>query len=149
MIEGRHGDHRWHIHFVASYYELSPAEVELLWHGGMAPRDEDGELGKPVLLDRQGFRRLAEYLHKEGKPLGKRAYSCSRTLDTKIDAPQRWRSDSGDITPPRRAVCVSYVRDAEPEQWSGNWGSYKKLSWIMPDGSPSCLRALERMGYKL
>lgn len=150
VIEGLHGDHRLHIHFVADYYELSPAEVSLLWQGGLLPEAdaETGECGKPVLLDKQGFRRLAEYLHKEAKPLGKRAYSCSRSLDAKITPPRRWRADCGDIAPPRRAVCVTYVKGKEPESWSSPWGSYKKLSWIVPDGSPSCLRALARMGYK-
>lgn len=150
VIEGRHGDHRWHIHFVADYYELCPAEVVLLWQGGLSPETgkETGECGTPVLLDKRGFRRLAEYFHKEARPLGKRAYSCSRSLDAKIKPPRRWRADCGDITPPRRAVCVSYVRGKQPEAWSNPWGSYKKLSWIVPDGSPSCLRALARMGYK-
>ncbi len=146
VIEGKHGDRRWHIHLVADYYELSPAEVELLWQGGISPRDEDGEIGKPVLLDGSGFRRLAEYLHKEAKPLGKRAFSCSRSLDAKLTPPRRWEAASGAIRPARRAVCVSYIRDREPEQWSNGWGEWRKLSWLVPDGSPSCLRALERMG---
>ena len=59
VIEGLHGDHRYHVHFVCDYYELSPVEIRRLWKYGMV-RDEE-----PVLLDKQGFRRLAVYFHKE------------------------------------------------------------------------------------
>lgn len=148
VIEGLHGDHRWHIHFICDYYDLAPEEVACLWHGGLLPGAELGKCGAPVLMDKRGFRRLAEYLHKEAKPLGKRAYSCSRSLDSKITPPRRWRANCGDIVPPRRAVCVSYVQGKHPEAWSNPWGSYSKLSWLVPDGSPACFRALARMGYK-
>ena len=33
-IEGRHGDHRYHIHLVLRDSQFSPAEVRYLWRGG-------------------------------------------------------------------------------------------------------------------
>ena len=57
-VEGLHGDHRYHIHFVCDGRELAPAEVRYLWQGGEV-HDE------PVLLGKGGYRRLAEYLTKE------------------------------------------------------------------------------------
>ena len=147
VIEGRHGERRYHVHFVCDYYELSPAEVCRLWRFGFPDDDAAGFVGAPVLLDAKGFRRLAEYLNKEAKPVGKRKFSCSRSLDRKLEPPRKWRAPSGTIRPHRRAVCVSYVRGREPERWDNGWGQYRKLSWIVPDGSPSCLRALERMGF--
>lgn len=149
VIEGKHGDHRWHIHFIADYDELSPAEVCVLWRFGFPTEDDESYIGAPVLLDQKGFRRLAEYLDKEARPVGKRKYTCSRSLDRKIGEPARWEADSGSIRPGKRAVCVSYIRGTEPEQWDNGWGKYRKLSWLVPDGSPDCLRALRRMGLEV
>ena len=57
-IEGKHGEHRWHVHQVLSDLDFSPAEVRYLWRQG----DVDDE---PVLRKEGGYRRLAEYLNKE------------------------------------------------------------------------------------
>lgn len=149
VIEGKHGDHRWHVHFVADYYELSPAEVCSLWRFGFPDDDDQSFVGALVLLDQKGFRRLAEYLDKEARPVGKRKFSCSRSLDRKIAEPCRWEASSGTIRPSKSAVCVSYIHGTEPEQWDNGWGKYRKLSWLVPDNSLACQRALQRMGLKV
>ncbi len=146
VIEGKHGDHRYHVHFVADYYELSPAEVCKLWRYGFPDEGDESFVGSPVLLDAKGFRRLAEYLDKEARPVGKRTFSCSRSLDAKLAEPQRWEAASGTIRPPKKAVCVSYIHNTTPQQWSNGWGEWRKLSWLVPEESPGCLRALHRMG---
>jgi hypothetical protein len=146
VIEGLHGDHRYHVHFVCDYYELPPVEVVRLWKFGFPDEDDESYVGAPVLLDHKGFFRLADYLNKEAKPVGKRKFTCSRSLDAKIAQPCKWTSDSGMIKPGKKAVCISYVRDREPEKFDNGWGKYNKLSWLVPDGSEGCLRALRRMG---
>lgn len=101
-IEGKHGDHRWHIHMVLRYGDFSPAEVRYLWRQGLV----DDE---PVLLKSGGYRRLAEYLNKERTdgvyiPIGRHPWSCSRSLAAKLPPPERWRDESGVIEIPGDAV---------------------------------------------
>ena len=57
-IEGKHGDHRLHVHLVLRDEDFSPAEVRHLWTAG----EVDDE---PVLLKEGGYRRLAKYFNKE------------------------------------------------------------------------------------
>ena len=57
-IEGKHGDHRLHVHLVLRDEDFSPAEVRHLWTAGKV----DDE---PVLLREGGYRRLAQYFNKE------------------------------------------------------------------------------------
>ena len=52
-IEGKHGDHRLHVHLVLRDEDFSPAEVRHLWTAG---RVDD----EPVLLREGGYRRLAQ-----------------------------------------------------------------------------------------
>lgn len=97
-IEGRHGDHRYHIHLVLRNTEFSPAEIRFLWKYGLV----DDE---PVLMKTGGFRRLAEYFNKERSdgfiiPVGRHPWSCSRSLLQKLPAPERWKDSSGVIEIP-------------------------------------------------
>lgn len=128
-IEGLHGAHRWHVHFITDYYELSPAEIRYLWKQGFV----DSE---PVLLDKGGYRRLAEYLNKERTdgvliPIGRRPWSPSLTLCAKLPPPVKWKDESGVIEIPDNAVwsrrgCVD-----------NDYGSYYYASWIEPERSAS------------
>lgn len=145
VLEGLHGDHRYHIHFICDYNALSPAEVSHLWRGG------DIVDASPVLLNKEGFRRLAVYFHKERRdgyviPVGKQPFTCSRTLSAKLEPPQRWRSEDGAIEPPEDAICFS-TPTHRPEPFDNGWGAFYKLSWLEPDGSPECRAAMRRMGY--
>mgnify|MGYP000020946228 CR=1 FL=1 len=80
-IEGLHGAHRYHIHLVADYRQLSPAEVRFLW--------QCGEVTDWPVFKRHGkalgYRYLARYLTKERSdgiiiPVGRHPWSCSRSL---------------------------------------------------------------------
>ena len=123
-IEGLHGNRRYHVHFIADYNELSPAEVSFLWKSGMV----DSE---PVLIRSGGYRRMAEYLNKERTdgfiiPIGRHPWSCSRTLSDKLPPPQKWRDTSGVIDVPDDAV---WVRRGSTEN---DFGAYYYASWILP-----------------
>lgn len=131
-IEGLHGDHRYHIHFVCDYFEISPAEMALLWRTGMV----DDE---PVLLKKGGYRRLAEYLTKERTdgvviPIGRHPWSCSRSLNAKLAPPERWTDESGVIDVPGDALW------ARRGGTSNDFGAYYYGSWIEPDASRACAR---------
>ena len=76
-IEGLHGAHRYHIHLVADYRQLSPAEVRFLW--------QCGEVTDWPVFKRNGktlgYRYLARYLTKERSdgiiiPVGRHPWSC-------------------------------------------------------------------------
>lgn len=145
IIEGLHGDHRYHIHLIADYYDLSPVEVRQLWKYGTV--FDKG----PVLKDKQGFRRLALYFHKERVdgvviPLGKHQWSCARSLDALVPPPDKWRDECGTVTLPPGAICPAPATGV-PQVFSNGWGSFAKLSWLEPDGTPECKRAMRRMGY--
>jgi len=103
-IEGRHGDHRWHVHMVLRDAEVPEEDVRRLWRQGFVDR-------APVLRRSGGFRRLAEYLCKERSdgvriPVGRHPWSCSRGLSRRLPPPERWRSRDGTIPIPEDAVCV-------------------------------------------
>lgn len=122
-IEGRHGDHRYHIHLVLRNTEFSPAEIRFLWKYGLV----DDE---PVLMKTGGFRRLAEYFNKERSdgfiiPVGRHPWSCSRSLLQKLPAPERWKDSSGVIEIPNE---ISWsVRGNR----TNDFGSYYYGSYIL------------------
>ena len=125
-IEGKHGDHRLHVHLVLRDEDFSPAEVRHLWTAG----EVDDE---PVLLKEGGYRRLAKYFNKERPdgfviPLGKHPWSCSRGLKSQIPEPERWRDDSGLIYVPDD---VLWCRKGAHEN---DFGAYYYASYILPDG---------------
>ena len=125
-IEGKHGDHRLHVHLVLRDEDFSPAEVRHLWTAG----DVDDE---PVLMREGGYRRLAKYFNKERPdgfviPLGKHPWSCSRGLKAQIPEPERWRDDSGLIEVPDNVI---WCRKGAHEN---DFGAYYYASYILPDG---------------
>ena len=123
-IEGKHGDHRYHIHVVLRDDDFSPAEVRHLWKGG----EVDDE---PVLRKEGGYRRLAEYFNKEGPdgiiiPIGRHPWSCSRSLSRKLPEAERWRDDSGVIEIPDNIVW------ARRGNIVNDFGAYYYGSYILP-----------------
>ncbi len=104
LIEGRHGDHRYHIHLVVRDSDFSPAEVRWLWKLG-------GVDDEPLLLHpRDSFRRTAKYFNKEATdgitiPISARTWVCSRSLIEKLPPPEKWRDSSGEIPIPKDARC--------------------------------------------
>lgn len=101
LIEGKHGDHRYHIHAVFNDNDLPPAVVRHLWKCG----NVDDE---PVLRGKyDSYRRLAKYFNKESSdgiviPVGARPWVCSRSLSAKLPPAERWMDVSGVITIPDR-----------------------------------------------
>lgn len=126
-IEGKHGDHRLHVHLVLRDQDFSPAEVRYLWRGG----EVDDE---PVLRKEGGYRRLAKYLNKERPdgfviPLGKHPWSCSRGLKAQMPPAERWRDASGVIYVPDNVI---WTRRGEH---SNDFGAYYYASYILPRGN--------------
>lgn len=145
IIEGLHGDHRWHIHFICDYYTLGPVEIQRLWKYG------DVTDASPVLQDKEGFWRLAFYFNKERRggviPVGKQPFTCSRSVNAKLRPPEKWKSDSNLIEPPANAICFSTPDHLPSIPYDNGWGKFYHLSWLEPDGSPGCRAAMRRMGY--
>lgn len=126
-IEGKHGDHRYHIHLVLRDSQFSPAEVRYLWRGG----DVDDE---PVLRKEGGYRRLAEYFNKERPdgfviPIGKHPWSCSMELSRSLPPPERWTDTSGVIEIPDEVIW------ARRGQRENDFGAYYYGSYILPKES--------------
>jgi len=99
LIEGKHGDHRYHIHAVFDYKQLPPAVMRYLWKYGEI--DEE-----PVLRGKyDSFRRLAKYFNKEATdgiviPIGARPWVCSQSVTSRLPEPEVWRDESGVIEIP-------------------------------------------------
>ena len=104
LIEGRHGDHRYHVHLVLRYSDFSPAEVRHLWQFGENVEDA------PLLLGpKDTYRRTARYFNKEATdgitiPISARTWVCSRSLLQKLPPVERWRDVSGEIPIPEGVV---------------------------------------------
>ena len=152
VIEGQHGDGRFHIHFVCDYFSLCPEEITHLWKYGLVPEDDEERIGRPVLMDKQGFFRLARYLTKERRdgviiPLGKHEFSCSKSLNAKIEPPKLWTADALRFSPPRGAICLQPEKGVRMEPRVTEYGLYWRREWLVPDWSPACKKAMLRMGY--
>lgn len=97
LIEGKHGDHRFHIHLVLRDSDFSPAEVRHLWKFGENVDDE------PLLLGPyDSYRRTAKYFNKEATdgitiPISARTWVASKTLNAKLPPLELWRDTSGTI----------------------------------------------------
>lgn len=100
LIEGRHGDHRYHIHLVLRDGDFAPAVVRHLWRFGTDVDDE------PLLLGPYDtYRRTAKYFNKEATdgvtiPIGSRTWVASRALTAKLPPAEVFRSASGIIQIP-------------------------------------------------
>ena len=123
LIEGRHGDHRYHIHLVLRNSDFSPAEIRYLWKYG----EVDDE---PLLLGPYDtYRRTAKYWNKEASdgitvPVGARTWVASRNLNAKLPPLEMWRSTSGEIEPPQN------VRVQGGNQTANEFGVYLYKWWI-------------------
>lgn len=146
VIEGKHGDRRWHLHFVCDYDELTQPELQHVWRYGTV-EDE-----VPVLKDKSGFFRLARYLTKESRdgwiiPIGAQEFTCSRALSAKVPPAECWRADRRRLYVPRDAICLRRGRGDDDEPFENGHGLYWRTEFLVPDWSPSCRRAMIRMGY--
>lgn len=125
VIEGRHGDHRYHIHLVLRDEDFSPAEVRFLWPGGHV----DDE---PLLLHPgDSFRRTARYFCKERTdgivlPIGARTWVASRSLYRQLPPPERTEGKSGTIRVPAGARWRAENTVRNP------FGEYRYAAYIRP-----------------
>ena len=128
-IEGKHGDHRYHVHILLRKRDVPDSLVTLCWPGGGVKE------GAPVLLPgkpRDGFYRLARYFTKEARdgmslPLGSRLWVASRSLRDQLPPPERGKADSGEIIVPEGATGVL------PYSVTVEGGQYHYASWIEPE----------------
>lgn len=125
-VEGLHGAHRYHIHFVTDYYQLSPAEVRLLWSCGEATDWPVFKRHGKVC----GYRYLARYLTKERSdgiiiPVGRHPWSCSRSLRAKLPPPEIWLDESDEIAIPERTLLPPRINSR-----TTSVGSYNCASWL-------------------
>lgn len=106
LIEGRHGDHRYHIHLVLRDSDFVPSVVRYLWRFG---KDVDDE---PLLRGPYDtYRRMAKYFNKEQTdgitiPIGSRTWVASKTLNAKLPPTEYFRAETGNIEIPK-AIRVS------------------------------------------
>lgn len=122
-IEGKHGDHRYHVHMVLRDRDFPPAVVQYLWKCG----EVDDE---PVLRKEGGYRRLAEYFNKESSdgfiiPIGRHPWSCSRSISQQLPEPDRWQEDSCVICIPDEVIW------ARRGDRSNDFGSHYYGSYIL------------------
>lgn len=125
-IEGKHGDHRYHLHLVLRDSDFSPAEVRHLWQRGWV--DDEPVLRGP----NDSYRRLARYLLKESTdgitiPIGKRVCRWSQSLNHKLPKPESFRAKSGVIRIPRD-VTSRGIYETQNE-----FGAYRYAWYIKPE----------------
>lgn len=123
VIEGKHGDHRYHIHLVLRGQDFTSAEVRYLWPGGHVDH-------APLLLERQDdFRRTAKYFTKEKtdgltRPIGSRTWVASRGLYQQLPPMEKSATKSGQIRIP------SNCRRLRQESKSNPFGQYNYASYL-------------------
>ena len=124
LIEGRHGDHRYHIHLVLRDSDFSPAEVRHLWRFGSNVDDQ------PLLRNpHDSYRRTAKYFNKEATdgiviPIGGRTWVCSRSLVRQLPPVELWRDGSGTIPVPEDAKRRGFYQTAN------EFGEYRYAWYI-------------------
>ncbi|MBQ9647039.1 MAG: hypothetical protein IJV43_01590 [Oscillospiraceae bacterium] len=147
-IEGLHGNHRYHVHFVCNADDLPPAAIVPsesgdwlgLWRCGIVDMEPvlltrrylHPDTGEPVVVSDGAYRRLAKYFNKEREdgfwiPLGRHPWSASRCLTARLPAPELWTSDSGVIEVPDNVI---YARRGHHEN---DFGSYYYASYVISD----------------
>lgn len=104
-IEGKHGDHRYHIHLVARDSDFSPTTIRALWRFGNQVDN------RPLLINRADtYRRTAIYMSKEATdgvtiPISARTWVVSASLRNKLPPTEYFRSTSGRIHIPKDVRC--------------------------------------------
>ena len=127
LIEGRHGDHRYHIHAVLRESQFPPAVVRYLWPFG--PNVDD----QPLLKGKKdSYSRLAEYMNKEKSdgvvlPLDKKLWVVSQSLRKQLPPLEKWRSDNGVIEIPPGAIVLQ-----EQPLYRNRFGCYTYAKWFVP-----------------
>lgn len=103
LVEGRHGDHRYHMHLVVRTSDFTDQQIASLWMFGRVLHPE------PLLHSpRDTYRRTARYFNKEASdgdviPNSKRQWVASASINRKLPPTEYFVSDSGWITIPESA----------------------------------------------
>ena len=122
-IEGKHGDHRYHLHCVLRDHDFSPVEIQHLWSRGWV--DDEPLLRGPG----DSFRRTAKYMLKEATdgvviPINKRVCRWSLSLNRQLPETERFEAKSGNIRIPKDAM-------SRGEDRTGNrFGAYRYAWYI-------------------
>ncbi len=126
LIEGRHGDHRYHIHLVLRESDFPPETVAALWRFG--------EIDHAPLIrhSRDTYRRTAKYFNKELNdgvriPVGARTWVCSKSLTEQLPPVESFRACTGEIPIPDSA------RVSGRYQTENEFGQYR-YAWYIDDG---------------
>ena len=122
-IEGRHGDHRYHMHLVTRDSDFPPAAVQHTWGNGWV--DDEPLLRGPG----DSYRRTARYMTKEATdglviPINKHVCRWSRSLDRQLPAAERFAVKSGSIRTPKDV----YSRGNYSTE--NRWGTYRYAWYI-------------------
>lgn len=124
-IEGRHGDHRYHMHLVLRDSDFPPAAVQRAWGQGWV--DAEPLLRGPG----DSYRRTARYMTKEATdgvviPINKHVCRWSRSLDRQLPEAERFTAGRGNIRTPKDAYSRgNYNTD-------NRWGTYRYSWYIKP-----------------
>lgn len=122
-IEGKHGDHRYHVHMVVRGTELPPSVVEAVWRQGFVR-------SRPLLSSlRDTYRDTAVYMCKERTdgvvtPIGAKIWACSKSLAAKLPPPERWECSGGEIWIPED------VLRSNSRRIKNDWGVYNYAWYI-------------------
>lgn len=122
-IEGKHGDHRYHIHEVVRDHDFGPAEMQHLW--GLGWVDDEPLLRGPG----DSFRRTAKYMTKEATdgvviPINKRVCRWSLSLNRQLPEAERFEAKSGNIRVPKDAYSRGEYRT------DNRFGAYRYAWYI-------------------
>lgn len=123
LIEGKHGDHRFHIHLVLRDTDFSPGDIQELWRFGYVTHE-------PLIRhSKDTYRRLAKYMNKEANdgvriPVGARTWVSSKTLTAKLPPTELFRSTSGIIEIPSDVCCSGRY------QTENEFGAYRYAWYI-------------------
>lgn len=141
LIEGKHGDHRYHIHLTVRYSDFPPVYMEELWGNGYVE-------GKPLLLGPYDtYRRTARYYCKESSdgvviPIDARTWNASRSLTAQLPPPEYWRDTSGRIEIP------PHPRTYGRNRVDNGFGHYNYGWYIEQDPLRPTLDAIDAMRQK-
>lgn len=123
-IEGKHGDHRYHIHLVLRDEDFNPGCICRYWPGGTIIEHES------LLKNKYDtYRRTARYLTKEQTdgvvlPIGARTWVASRSLYQKLPGTEKRRVSSSAITLPSKYLLLN------DQKTKNTFGEYNYVSYM-------------------
>ena len=139
VIECKHGEGRFHVHFCYRYRDFSPEEIRHLWKFGSDEFDE------PVVINDEWFYRLAKYLTKESadgikRPVGSHVVSFSKSVQDVLKKKEQWTECSSQIDVPKGSLLVR-----RPDQMDcGFAGEFYYKAYVVLDKTFDCQRACAR-----